>query len=304
MLQPELQRLRLDPASGGDYVLRVRWSLWRALGFMQRCLAGFEAGAHSWSDGISFPQRCLFVTFSRAKIKMLKDKRHPVSVQKTSGGGKGALFLQVMRATDCTSIIPSVIRITLCRASVNSGGPNRKLIYEVLPVWWLPSMQPQRKQPDTARADYKPGRWFPLRGSRVFAFPPLSRGRAGECSGSLMHTHTHSPYTPVCVIAHAFAPAHHTRVSVIHTDILSVFDGTIKNNSCEEEGRMQIWSLGYFITVEFANQWGLNINLKDEPGQTRPMIHFAIELALHVRLDPFKMLYKSRLDLYTLWVEL
>lgn len=57
---------------------------------MQHCLAGFEAGAHSWSDGISFRQRCLFVTFSRAKTEMLRiiailfpSKKHPV-------GGEGA----------------------------------------------------------------------------------------------------------------------------------------------------------------------------------------------------------------------
>lgn len=47
---------------------------------MQRWLAGFEARVHSWSDAI------LFVTFSRAKIKMLKDNRHPVSVQKKCPG--------------------------------------------------------------------------------------------------------------------------------------------------------------------------------------------------------------------------
>lgn len=52
---------------------------------MQRCLAGFEAGAHSWSDGN------LFVTFSRAKIEMLKHSRHPGSVPKMSGGQEGFL---------------------------------------------------------------------------------------------------------------------------------------------------------------------------------------------------------------------
>lgn len=36
-------------------------------------------------------------------------------------------------------------------------------------------MQPQRKPLDTAHADYRPGRWLLLRGSRVFTFPALSR---------------------------------------------------------------------------------------------------------------------------------
>lgn len=55
---------------------------------------------------------------------------------------------------DCRSLITS-ISIALCCGRTNSGGLNGEVIYEVLPVCCLSSMQPQCKHPDTAHTDYK-----------------------------------------------------------------------------------------------------------------------------------------------------
>lgn len=59
-----------------------------------------------------------------------------------------------MRA-ECFGWLHQVISISPRRGCINSGGSSRKLIYEALPDCFLPSMQPQCKHPDTARADYK-----------------------------------------------------------------------------------------------------------------------------------------------------
>lgn len=92
-------------------------------------------------------------------------------------------------------------------------------------LWWfahffLPSMQPQCKHPDTAQADYKWGRWFTLQGSHVFAFP--CHVKVEKCNAAHMHAHIQ------CILRHTNTLSYtlnYTKVSGV--DKYNVLEGSL-----------------------------------------------------------------------------